>query len=425
MKLTAALLFALSQGTPPAPAEPPHRYFAITVGAAGDLDRDGTPDLLIGDPGAYREPKRPFVWAISGKDGHVLRRFEPPPGGGYNFRLIGGADLDADATPDLLVGRPAGSQTSRGALLAFSGASARLLDPLDLTDEHYGQGNSLRFLSDLDKDGVAEVGVLASAQDSDGVELRLLSGASWEPLRAIRVPGGCDQGSDGFTEVPDLDGDGLPECALAVLSRGECQASVTLCQGKDGGVLWTYRATLPGRDAPGAIVFLADRSQASPGRIAASSRNHVDVLDVRSGELLRTIRQFGADKNAVGFGRALATPGDVDGDGLDDLAVAHPEHGLSDGLITLYSTRTGRERWNAYGDDRDGHRLGHQLVAIGDVSGDGLADLVAGSDAGQAGGDGAAFVLSGRTGKVLFEFRRRGDDVVVQVRSEDEPKRER
>ncbi len=78
------------------------------------------------------------------------------------------------------------------------------------------------------------------------------------------------------------------------------------------------------------------------------------------------------------FGLALATIGDVDGDSVEDVAVACPMFGVyagRPGCVWIISTRTGRPLLVLEAAGR-GDRFGDRLIGPGDLDGDGVPDLV-------------------------------------------------
>src|SRR6185295_15940888 len=105
-------------------------------------------------------------------------------------------------------------------------------------------------------------------------------------------------------------------------------------------------------------------------------------------------------------GGAVAGPGDVDGDGLADVAVGAPGYRVPGatplvqaGRVYLYSSKTGKLLWTSTG-SAAGDRFGQSLAAFGDLNGDGAGDLAAAAPYAN-GGKGLVRILSGRTGQVL------------------------
>ncbi|MCC6409857.1 MAG: hypothetical protein IT453_22075 [Planctomycetes bacterium] len=77
----------------------------------------------------------------------------------------------------------------------------------------------------------------------------------------------------------------------------------------------------------------------------------------------------------VGFGRTLVALGDVDGDGTRDFAVSSLRG--SHGAVALISGESG-VRLREWIDDAAGDRFGTGLAGIGDIDGDGVGDLAIG-----------------------------------------------
>src|SRR6266545_3813341 len=84
------------------------------------------------------------------------------------------------------------------------------------------------------------------------------------------------------------------------------------------------------------------------------------------------------------FGAALAGVGDVDGDGVPDLGVGEPSQNVAgqdnQGRVFVFSGATGaRLRTLGNPDPQALARFGFALAGVGDVDGDGVPDLAVGA----------------------------------------------
>jgi hypothetical protein len=115
------------------------------------------------------------------------------------------------------------------------------------------------------------------------------------------------------------------------------------------------------------------------------------------------------DDDVLGWsdgGTCIASAGDVNGDGYADLVVGAPYHdadGVNKGKVYVYHgspsgpsampgfTATGHTDWD---------QLGHGVAGVGDVNGDGYADILVGAPGVDAGGNakGQAFLYLGGSG---------------------------
>ncbi|MBI3817272.1 MAG: FG-GAP repeat protein [Planctomycetes bacterium] len=95
------------------------------------------------------------------------------------------------------------------------------------------------------------------------------------------------------------------------------------------------------------------------------------------------------------FGFAVASVGDIDNDGYDDVAVGSPlddTKGLNAGKVNIISGKTGAILITKYG-DAPGQQLGFSVSGLnGDASGDGLADFMAGAPYASTAGASAGMV---------------------------------
>jgi hypothetical protein len=119
--------------------------------------------------------------------------------------------------------------------------------------------------------------------------------------------------------------------------------------------------------------------------------------------LFLPIHTFEGEAAGGRFGASVAGLGDVSGDGFADVAVGAPHadpNGPSSGLVRVFSGRDGSELWRLEGDS-DSDWFGFSIDAAGDVDGDGIGDLVIGSPLGTP-PEGSATVVSGRDGATIW-----------------------
>ena len=114
-------------------------------------------------------------------------------------------------------------------------------------------------------------------------------------------------------------------------------------------------------------------------------------------EPVKIIREWDGEAANDQFGWIAREIGDVDGDGVTDFVTSAPTGGaggVAAGRVYVYSTKSGKLLWKA--DGHSGDRLGIGIEAAGDTNGDGIPDVIA-----SAPGAGKAYIYSGRDGKLL------------------------
>jgi hypothetical protein len=114
-------------------------------------------------------------------------------------------------------------------------------------------------------------------------------------------------------------------------------------------------------------------------------------------------RCLGAANSGETFGSAIASIGDVNGDGVRDILIGAPTANGNNGRIVVLSGLSGNLCSVIYSIPGTFQaQLGVSVAGLGDLDGDGVSDFIAGAPATTVVlGEGAAYVYSGATGNVL------------------------
>ena len=400
-------LVALFVATAPQPAA--QRLLANLPGAAddalsvvlrlGDVDGDGVADVALGAPTAAGGLGR--VSVVSGADWSELWSVTGPAvGARFGAALASLPDRDGDGRRELAVGAP-----GHDSVVLLSGASGATLAVVVGPASGADFGHALSTAADHDGDGVPDLLVGAPLDDGAGTDagaVYVVSSASGALLHAVAgaAPGDhfgfavagarsfCHEPEElvGFHEPEELIGYHEPE---ELVGYHEPEELVGAPHGgaNGGGYVKVFStsgfvplATLEG-DAPGdgfgsalAHVGDVDGDGSCDALIGAPGADRAVVIN---GLTRAAIFTLSSPVTGTSFGHAVAGVGDVNGDGIPDLAVGAPQcatGGTSAGRLTVYSGSQGRTLLALVGSDA-GQALGTALVGLGDIDGDGLAEL--------------------------------------------------
>lgn len=351
---------------------------------AGDVDADGTCDLMIAD----RSTSRNVVWIVSGKTHDVLLALHPKvetqPVVGCMDSL---GDVNGDGKSDVIVcwrmnNRPFEPVTGHacvycgldgGFLYVFSdtwtAAAARDIDADGRPDILLGASHLWRYSKP------ARVEVRSGRDGSLILEKLSQVQPAFNLDGVITVP--TDLFGNSLAGLGDVDGDGQGDFAVGAPgfttflepSRGR----VEIFSGRDGHSIATMRAGSEPIANPGwsmAALDDVDRDGVCDLLVGTLHR----YATVCSGRDLRRI--YSTNTRLMGamdaFSSSLDRLGDIDGDGISEWIVgANEVPGSFDvGYAQVYSSKDGK----LLRVDFESRKVGVDVCGLGDVNGDGVPD---------------------------------------------------
>ncbi len=358
------------------------------------------------------------VPASLGADNRVLLHEFVGEKSGDNFGWVSSpvADVDGDGAPDVVVTSPfndAGGANA-GRVYMYSGKTS--VELWRFTNDGVGEaaGFSVRDAGDIDGDEVSDV--IAGGPSAGTGRAFVLSGVDGQVILTLEGVGIGDRFGSGVCGVGDINGDKVNDLAVGAENNQEAFGSaggrLYFLSGVDGSVIATIDAEVAADKFGHSLANVGDLDEdgvddvvvgAPNGNGATTGRAY--VYSGRTRELLLTLDPTGTSASA--FSQFfVATPGDVNKDGTNDIYVSDfgdTTNGGGAGKAYVFSGEDGAVLHEWLGQPGDGFGIGR---GCGDVNGDGHADLLlAGwSHDNGAPNAGQATVFSGASGEVIRTF---------------------
>jgi hypothetical protein len=345
----------------------------------GDVDGDGITDIVTSAPTHGDHAGRIYVYSVG--SGRLLWSADGQPGDELGSGVEGIGDANGDGIPDVAASGPSGS----GVAYIYSGRDGRILQSFKSTRTDELFGNHISAAGDVDGDGHADLIIGAPGKEGEssnaghayiysGKDGRLLLTLSGERLGDAfgSTVAGFSNGKERYLVVGASRAGADHHGRVYVYGDYAGQPKFVVDADATGNALGAmFVSVLGSMDGGAHNIFVSDWTNAAKGR----STGRVYLYSGLSGERLLTLT---GETAGEGFGTSKSSAGDVDDDGIEDLIVGawqYSEVAISAGRAYLYSGRDGH-LIKTFTCRTPGDTFGFDAVGLGDVDGDGTADLL-------------------------------------------------
>ncbi len=363
-----------------------------SVAELGDANGDGSPELLAGAPrydgGPGPEVGRVQIlkWSSAGGSQVDATYVGQTAGERFGSTVAGVGDVEIpsfpaigrDGAPDFLVGSPTFGASNEGRAYLFSGKPVLTITPASFSPSNAGSGFGTRMLAigDFDIDSVPDYAISATNTDHHGLDSGSVYVYSGSTAQVIALLNGDEpQDRFGWALAAGERYSGGPELFVGVPFSDVPQVGAGMVRGFDPlaldayiGIRYVTQCSLicppisfPG--GPSLTSTLRDVDRDGHDEIVTAHNTFIGSVSAQTSTYLWST-------TGASSWSALATVGDVDGDGLDDLLASS----VGGGYARVLCGVTGSQLHDIPATSAFVN-FGERVFATGDVDGDGHADF--------------------------------------------------
>lgn len=376
----------------------------------GDLSGDGHDDFAALDASGWTGLGHGSVFFYSGADSTKLQSyFEPDPLKrivAYKIDTLG--DYDGDGFRDFITATdtPFGSNQNHTIRVRTYPSGSQIVE-ISTSDAYVGFGRNFCTIGDVNSDGVPDLAIsspyLQSAPNKFAGRVEIFDGSAGTRLSGMNGLNSEQFGSD-VIAIGDVNGDGVPDLVATAPGAGfdpidnEAIGGLRVLSGSDASLL----GQLAGADATISIANVGDVDLDGFNDLAvgaweiAADQNAVMLFKMQL-PAFHVLQQI---VGPIGTGRFVTGPGDIDSDGVPDVASYRMTTDAAMQRVLAHSGRTGEQLWERMPSSNTQFLSQTQFMASGgDLNGDGRGDVLVGTWEIPGSQDRGIVGLSGTCGK--------------------------